>query len=1482
MPAFTRPQDFEVDGQYGRCKVCKITSGKSWAKLAHLHHHETSLAHREAVAALMRTQAQAATAAVQAVKSSHKSRSLHTTVEDVPDIDDFPQYQTHAEWDHAELWNAGIHDTGEEFEDSLAVSLHEVLDGAGLFEAITNQDEAPALMDAFDVGELLDNSGMAGSSSHGDITQYVLFSSPRLRFSRAQQEAILAWGKDLGARDVPSLYGVEKFQREALESLGNPTVKVTATSGNVYYRNTIRDTIAKDYAHPDTRREIHCHPQLVQTKAVSQAWHSKKWLVDAPDFLLTPMVRLKGKDFYVDELVHCADGQWFIPTRFFEMEDRALWAVGYVVERRAHVAELCSHIGLGGNFFCRCCHAGGTKEFRESDEGFKTLMEPGIARTVNETRDAILQHLIMATHAAADKRLKDAISTSGVKDSFAMPIINRLVAIGKALRRSTPTRKAVSPEEVNKHLTEELLKKKDTTTMNPLLRMEGFDVHKDTPVEPLHTVILGIIKYFWGQTVWILEKQGKFAEFRAKLSSLGRSGLRIPNIMADYLCRYRSSLIGKHFKTLSQIMAFAVCGLVDQDLQDTWFALGRLTVLIWETEITNMSAYVKDLRDAIRDVMDFAAKQSPSLITLKNKFHILSHLPDHIERFGPALLFSTERYESFNRIFRLCSIHSNRQAPSRDIAMAFANQDRCRHMITGGYWLDKMSKQWVRAGAAVTEHFKTDRHDAHLLGVDIPEPPEPGRMTFPAQPRGPRIRTDSKQDSDRVLDWTDTEAGRLGLTAPHGDYHWQSAVSVVATEGDVVGVGNEVLVRQEGGQYSPLGFASVVEILFGTPSNTSDHSSRSLRVVVVQMSQLDDAPHQKLRMPTLHRTGDVRLYPAQDIVCAVNIQHDCSKHGCSETGTESIRQEREETTRTRAITKHHDSTDYVVNVLALHNQRLLREALPEPLRVKPVFFTDRAQLHKDAAVSLRDQKLQKKLTKDAAIRKRAEDALRLTNQPASLDLLAEDDETPNDTTRMTAEAGDLNMPEGDASEPPSLDSLIVPRARDSDVNLPSPDIFLDLPRQLSIANRSDNMSSSQQVNSAALYAALGLAPPRTVAPPQVLSSQNNENPSNQSTPFDFSGTTGLTSMPSTPRGASPAPDMAPPGSYTMPGPNDGMGPVQPSGSSAELPVNLGATMGFQPPSVLGRRRSREDDDYAPPTGPARQSIPGQLLRAIATEKSMKAGLTSAQLEEVLTYVGLSVPEMLIDLKIHLIKMGNDILNRYFKIISRHPDFHIRVRAVVAAVLLAANVPAYQSNVLNHIMVSPILHIRAVQRLTARSQTHLERNLHLINLDAAHRNDPADWAAIELSIKNKDNIYQLTKTLMTHDMKVVHAHWGRFAFLRLLTSQIKKRKKKGKKKLNFWKEIDIALLNIRTTFAPITNVEERKLAISEVFAGALKGDVAQYGESASDVAMTSYSQNELSLLQATTANVVESFKVDIQAVNEGADADADENDEDDEE
>lgn len=68
----------------------------------------------------------------------------------------------------------------------------------------------------------------------------------------------------------------------------------------------------------------------------------------------------------------------------------------------------------------------------------------------------------------------------------------------------------------------------------------------------------------------------------------------------------------------------------------------------------------------------------------KPKFHILVHLSEHIRRFGPAILFATEGFESYNAIIRAKSVHSNRHAPSRDIARAFAQSNRVRHLLSGG------------------------------------------------------------------------------------------------------------------------------------------------------------------------------------------------------------------------------------------------------------------------------------------------------------------------------------------------------------------------------------------------------------------------------------------------------------------------------------------------------------------------------------------------------------------------------------------------------------------------------------------------------------------------------------------------------------------------------------------------------------------------------------------------------------------------------
>ncbi len=95
----------------------------------------------------------------------------------------------------------------------------------------------------------------------------------------------------------------------------------------------------------------------------------------------------------------------------------------------------------------------------------------------------------------------------------------------------------------------------------------------------------------------------------------------------------------------------------------------------------------------------------------KPKFHILLHLVEHIRRFGPAGLFATEAFESFNAVIRAKSIHSNRQAPSRDIARAFAQGNRIRHLLAGGYFLYTEPRQTTEPATGYGD-----------LGAALPQP----------------------------------------------------------------------------------------------------------------------------------------------------------------------------------------------------------------------------------------------------------------------------------------------------------------------------------------------------------------------------------------------------------------------------------------------------------------------------------------------------------------------------------------------------------------------------------------------------------------------------------------------------------------------------------------------------------------------------------------------------------------------------------------
>ncbi|KAJ7887962.1 hypothetical protein B0H13DRAFT_1888588 [Mycena leptocephala] len=105
----------------------------------------------------------------------------------------------------------------------------------------------------------------------------------------------------------------------------------------------------------------------------------------------------------------------------------------------------------------------------------------------------------------------------------------------------------------------------------------------------------------------------------------------------------------------------------------------ELSALLWVPEIQDLAQYQKDLKTAVANVLDAIAKIDPSKIMTKIKYHLLAHIDVDALEFGPLIGVATEIFESFNAVFRYCSIYSNHLAPSRDIAIQLGRQETVKH-----------------------------------------------------------------------------------------------------------------------------------------------------------------------------------------------------------------------------------------------------------------------------------------------------------------------------------------------------------------------------------------------------------------------------------------------------------------------------------------------------------------------------------------------------------------------------------------------------------------------------------------------------------------------------------------------------------------------------------------------------------------------------------------------------------------------------------
>ncbi|KAG2147895.1 uncharacterized protein EDB93DRAFT_1059045, partial [Suillus bovinus] len=135
----------------------------------------------------------------------------------------------------------------------------------------------------------------------------LLFSSPCHPFSDGQKKAIINWARELGARDVPSFGAIKKVQKHIDCLIGDPTEKVSARSGDIFYINNIAESIARicllcylgDYANPLTRFAIQDYPKD-GGDGMSQVFNGMKMLLDLPS---PPAVWVDGTIYFVNELL---------------------------------------------------------------------------------------------------------------------------------------------------------------------------------------------------------------------------------------------------------------------------------------------------------------------------------------------------------------------------------------------------------------------------------------------------------------------------------------------------------------------------------------------------------------------------------------------------------------------------------------------------------------------------------------------------------------------------------------------------------------------------------------------------------------------------------------------------------------------------------------------------------------------------------------------------------------------------------------------------------------------------------------------------------------------------------------------------------------------------------------------------------------------------------------------------------------------------
>ncbi|KAJ6477093.1 hypothetical protein C8R47DRAFT_985146 [Mycena vitilis] len=369
-------------------------------------------------------------------------------------------------------------------------------------------------------------------------------------------------------------------------------------------------------------------------------------------------------------------------------------------------SEFASHIGLSGKCFCRVCNVRGADAKNRPDgaEGDRQRVTQFLSTSTPRSKDDTLTKL----QAQLDHHLRGAPTTaathatdSGVKDKYFQHFADKLADACADIKEKQRTDPSIHGRA---HLVKVLAELRaqmppDDTIFSPALRLDDFDPNTDSPVEILHVVLLGFVKYFWRDAVSRQKPEGKEI-LKARINSFDTSGLGLAKARGNTLVQYAGSLTGRDFRLIVQMAPAVLYGLIPDKAYEAWLALCRLAPLIFQPEITDLTSYLERLQNAVDDFLAAAALWNTQWFN-KPKFHILLYI-------------------SFNYVIRARSVHSNRQAPSLDIGRAFEHMHAVRHLISGGWIVidaTDISNPKVRQAGSAVRGLVKDPVFAQLMGM---------------------------------------------------------------------------------------------------------------------------------------------------------------------------------------------------------------------------------------------------------------------------------------------------------------------------------------------------------------------------------------------------------------------------------------------------------------------------------------------------------------------------------------------------------------------------------------------------------------------------------------------------------------------------------------------------------------------------------------------------------------------------------------------